>query len=145
MTRVLPDDRLSFAQQQKLSITSADSSRETATRIIRRFKMNLLTVVYIFAEVSAFLIRSVVSGSSSIDLKVVAGCQSSLQVLDTLYVRSRLECAVRCKAHPHCVSANAVKEEKGGVRCELLDSVEDEASLDCGEPSHYMCEYRSIV
>lgn len=78
--------------------------------------------------------------------KVATGeCSSSYEPFETVYVNSKIDCAVACERHPRCVSSTHTEVGPSQVRCDFLDSSADTLSIDddgrdCTRVDGYICE-----
>ena len=77
---------------------------------------------------------SKVFAESSNIFKKLHGFKQSADILDTIYVRSATECAVRCTSRQRCASYNLAARNDGGSSngmraCELMEKVSNSTML----------------
>lgn len=75
--------------------------------------------------------------------KAKHSCGSGTQTPFTArYVRSKIECAAKCRVDVRCVSAEHTKLLDGRVRCDFMDGLEESLdNLVCGGNRTFICEF----
>ena len=102
-----------------------------------------MEIVYVTAFFASQIMLLALIGKAHGDVlssyyRVAKGCSwNGLEAFKTEFVRSKLQCSIKCGSHPLCVSANVIPEGDR-LKCEYFDDfVKDMDNLECGQDGHH--------